>query len=139
MMAVSAFKAKLVAAAALAFLFGSGVVVGLAWDQTASASTPTETRRGERSERERTRYPMTIDRVGLSAVQKATVDSLYFFYGKRLSDLTTDFQPRFRAVMSDFRTELRQLLTEDQRVTYDSLVLEQEAGHTSRRRNNRDR
>ena len=139
MMAVSAFKAKLVAAAALAFLFGSGVVVGLAWDQTASASTPTETRRGERSERERTRYPMTIDRVGLSAVQKATVDSLYFFYGQRLSDLTTDFQPRFRAVMSDFRTELRQLLTEDQRVTYDSLVLEQEAGHTSRRRNNRDR
>ena len=52
MMAESAFKAKLVAAAALVFLFGSGVVVGLAWDQTASASTPTETLGGERSERE---------------------------------------------------------------------------------------
>ena len=139
MMAESAFKAKLVAATALVFLFGSGVAVGLAWDQTASASTPTETRRGERSERERTRHPMTIDRVGLSAVQEATVDSLYFFYGQRLSDLTTDFQPRFRAVMSDFRAELRQILTEDQGVTYDLLVLEQEADHTSRHRNNRDR
>lgn len=139
MMAESALKAKLVAATALVFLFGSGVVVGLAWDQTASASTPTETRGGERSERERTRHPMTIDRVGLSAVQKATVDSLYFFYGQRLSDLNTDFQPRFRAVMSDFRVELRQILTEDQRVTYDSLVLEREADHTLRRRNNRDR
>ena len=139
MMAESAFKAKLVAATALVFLFGSGMVVGLAWDQTASASTPTETRRGERSERERTRRPMTIDRVGLSAVQKATVDSLYFFYGQRLSDLNTDFQPRFGAVMSDFRAELRQILTEDQRVTYDSLVLEHEPNHTSRRRNNRDR
>ena len=139
MMAESALKAKLVAASALVFLFGSGVVVGLAWDQTASASTPTETREGERSERERTRHPMTIDRVGLSAVQKATVDSLYFFYGQRLSDLNTDFQPRFGAVMSDFRAELRQILTEDQRVTYDLLVLEQEADHTSRHRNNRDR
>ena len=79
------------------------------------------------------------DKVGLSAVQKATVDSLYFFYGQRLSDLNTDFQPRFRAVMGDFRAELRQILTEDQRVTYDSLVLEREADHTLRRRNNRDR
>ena len=139
MMAESAFKAKLVAATALVFLFGSGVAVGLAWDQTASAGTLTETRRGERSERERTRHPMTIDRVGLSTVQKATVDSLYFFYGQRLSDLNTDFQPRFGAVMSDFRAELRQILTEDQRVTYDLLVLEQEADHTSRHRNNRDR
>jgi len=138
-MVESAFKPKLVAATALVFLFGSGVAVGLAWDQTASAGTLTETRRGERSERERTRHPMTIDRVGLSAVQKATVDSLYFFYGQRLSDLNTDFQPRFGAVMSDFRAELRQILTEDQRVTYDLLVLEQEADHTSRHRNNRDR
>ena len=75
----------------------------------------------------------------LPAVQKATVDSLYFFYGQRLSDLNTDFQPRFGAVISDFRAELRQILTEDQRVTYDLLVLEQEADHTSRHRNNRDR
>jgi hypothetical protein len=139
MMAESAFKAKLVAATALVFLFGSGVVVGLAWDQTASASTLTETRRGERSERERTRRPMTIDRVGLSIVQKATVDSLYFFYGQRLSDLNTDFRPRYSAVMSDFRVELRQVLTDDQRVTYDALVLEREGNHTSRRRNNRDK
>ena len=82
---------------------------------------------------------MTIDRVGLSAVQKTTVDSLYFFYGQRLSDLNRDFQPRFRAVMNDFRVELRQILTEDQRVMYDLLVLEREADHTLRRRNNRDR
>ncbi len=139
MMAESAFKAKLVAATALVFLFGSGVVVGLAWDQTASASTPTETRSEERSERERTRRPMTIDRVDLSPVQKATVDSLYFFYGQRLSDLNTDFRPRYRAVMSDFRVELRQVLTDEQRVTYDALVVEHEAGHTSRRRNNQNR
>ncbi len=143
MMAESAFKAKLVAATALIFLFGSGVVVGLAWDQTATASTPEEVRRGERSGRsvrgERTRRPMIVDRVGLSEVQKATVDSLYFFYGQRLSDLNTDFRPRVHAVFSDFIVEIRQVLTDDQRVTYDALVLERETEHAARRRNNQNR
>ena len=140
MMEQSAFKAKMVAATALIFLFGSGVVVGLAWDQTANASTPEEVRRSERSARgERTRRPMIVDRVGLSDVQKATVDSLYFFYGQRLSDLNTDFRPRYRTVMSDFIVELRQVLTDEQRVTYDALVLEREAGHGGRRRNNPER
>jgi hypothetical protein len=81
---------------------------------------------------------MIVDRVGLSDVQKATVDSLYFFYGQRLSDLNTDFRPRYRAVMNDFIVELRQVLTDKQRVTYDALVLEHEAGHGGRRRNNPD-
>ncbi len=133
----SAFKAKMVAATALALLFGSGVVVGLAWDQTATASTPEEVRRDGRSGREeRTRRPMIVDRVGLSTVQKATVDSLYFFYGQRLSNLNTDFRPRYRTVMSDFEVEIRQVLTDEQRVTYDALVLEREAQHATRRRNN---
>ena len=38
----SAFRAKMVAGTALVLLFGSGVVVGLALDQTASAVTPDE-------------------------------------------------------------------------------------------------
>ena len=70
----SPFKAKMVGATALVLLFGSGVVVGLAWDQTATASTPEEVRRDGRSGREeRTRRPMIVDRVDLSVVQKATV------------------------------------------------------------------
>ena len=86
MMTQSGLKAKIVAASALVFLFGSGVVVGLAWDQTADANTPEEIRSGERTAREdRTRRPMIVDRVGLSVAQKTTVDSLYFFYGRRES------------------------------------------------------
>ena len=135
----SAFKAKMVAATALVLLFGSGVVVGLAWDQTATASTPEEVRREGSGREERTRRPMIVDRVGLSTVQKATVDSLYFFYGQQLADLNTDFRPRYRAVFDDFRVEIRQVLTDDQRATYDALVLEREAEHGVRRRNNPER
>ena len=136
----SAFKAKMVAATALVLLFGSGVVVGLAWDQTATASTPEEVRRDGRSGREeRTRRPMIVDRVDLSVVQKATVDSLYFYYGQQLSDLNTDFRPRYLAVFNDFRVEIRQVLTDEQLVTYDALLLERETEHGARRRNSPER
>ena len=136
----SALKAKMVAVTALVLLFGSGVVVGLAWDQTATASTPEEVAREGRSGREeRTRRPMIVDRVDLSVVQKATVDSLYFYYGQQLSDLNTDFRPRYRAVFDDFRVEIRQVLTDEQLVTYDALLLERETEHGARRRNNPER
>ena len=132
----SAFKAKTVAATALILLFGSGVVVGLAWDQTANASTPEEVRGDARSERERAHHPMIVDRVGLSVVQKATVDSLVSFHRQRMSDLNTDFRTRYRAVIGDLRVEIRQVLTDDQRLKYDTLLAEYEEEHAARRRNN---
>ncbi len=138
MISQSAFKAKMVAATALILLFGSGVAVGLAWDQTANASTPDEVRRDARSERGRARHPMIVDRVGLSVVQKATVDSLYFFYGQRLSDLNTDFRPRYRAVIGDLTMEIRQVLTDDQRARYDVLLAEY-GERAARRRNNSEK
>ncbi len=136
MITQSAFKAKMVAATALVFLFGSGVAVGLAWDQTANASTLEEVRRDVRPERDGARHPMIVDRVGLSDVQTATVDSLYSFHRQRMSDLNTDFQPRYRAVMNDFRLEIRQVLTDDQLVTYDALLTEYEDERAARRRKN---
>ena len=136
MIAESALKAKMVAATALILLFGSGVVVGLAWDQTADASTLEEVRPDARSKREGARHPMIVDRVGLSAVQKATVDSLVSFHRQRMSDLNTDFRPRYRAVIGDLRVEIRQVLTDDQGLRYDALLAEYEEEHAARRRNN---
>jgi len=132
----SALKARMVAAAALVLLFGSGVVVGLALDQTAAASTTGAVRREARSERDGGRRPMIVDRVGLSMVQKAAVDSLYSFHRQRMSDLDTDFRPRYRAVMSDFQVEIRQVLTDEQRVRYDVLLSEFEDDRADRRRKN---
>ena len=132
----SAFKAKTVAATALILLFGSGVVVGLAWDQTASANTLEEVREDARGERDGRRRRMIVDDVGLSAVQKAAVDSLVVFHRQRMSDLDADFRPRYRSVITDLREEIKQVLTDDQRVTYDVLLAEHDAERTARRRNN---
>ena len=127
----TAFKVKVVAVVALAMFFGSGIVVGMAWDQTASASTPEEARDETRSERRR--RPMIVEGVGLTALQKASVDSLVTFHRKRMSELNEEFRPRSRAVIADLREEIKGVLTDDQREMYDTLLAESDARRRARR------
>ena len=138
MITPSPIRAKMVAGIALVLLFGSGVGVGLAWDQTASASTLGEVRSNERSGRDRGRR-LIVDNVGLSVVQKATVDSLVVFHRQRMADLDTEFQPRYRAVIHDLREEIKEVLTDDQRLTYDVLLAEHDASRAERRRRNSEK
>ena len=132
----SFLKARMVAAAALVLLFGSGVVVGLALDQTASASPLGEVRADVRSEREARRRGLIVDGVGLSAVQRTSVDSLVVYHRQRMSALDTEFRPRYRTVITDLREEIMLVLTIDQRVTYDVLLAEHDAERAARRHRN---
>ncbi len=126
-------RAKVVAGAALTLLFGSGVVVGLAWDETASASTP-EATRTEEPETDRDRNNgRVIDRVGLSEVQNASVDSLVAYYRGPMRDLNAEFRPRYRAVIGDLREAIKEILTDEQRAMYEVLLEEHDAKHHSRR------
>jgi hypothetical protein len=132
MSVTSVFKVKVVAVAALVLFFGSGIVVGMAWDQTASASTPQETSDETRSERSG-RRPLIVEGVGLTAFQKTSVDSLVSFHRKRMSDLNEEFRPRYRAVIADLREEIKGVLTDDQREMYDTLLEESDARRRARR------
>lgn len=133
------FKAKIVAGAALALLFTSGVVVGLAWDRTAAAATPDEVRE-ERGRRGRGGdNGMIVDNVGLTSVQKSSVDSLVADYRGRMKGLSEEFnseyRPRYRALITDLREEIKQVLTDEQSAMYESLLAE----HDAKRRARRDR
>lgn len=132
MSVTSVFRVKIVAVAALVLFFGSGIVVGMAWDQTASVSTPEETRDQTRSER-RGRRPLIVEGVGLTAFQKTSVDSLVSFHRKRMSDLNEEFRPRYSAVVADLREEIKGVLTDDQREMYDTLLAENDARRRARR------
>ncbi len=133
MITPTALRAKMVAGTALVLLFGSGVVVGLAWDQTASASTPGEVRTDERRE-EGGRRRLIVDNVGLSVVQKTTVDSLVVFHRQRMADLDTEFQPRYRAVIDGLIEDIKEVLTSDQLVKYEVLLAEHDVVRAERRR-----
>jgi len=133
MITPTALRAKMVAGTALVLLFGSGVVVGLAWDQTASASTPGEVRTDERRE-EGGRRRLIVDNVGLSAVQKTTVDSRVVFHRQRMADLDTEFQPRYRSVIDGLIEDIKEVLTSDQLVKYEVLLAEHDVVRAERRR-----
>ncbi len=135
----STFKAKMLAGSALALLFGSGVVVGLAWDQTASAGTPDEVETTAASEEREGRRPMIVDNVGLSSVQKTAVDSLVVFHRQRMSHLNVELRRRSRAVIEDLRDDIKQVLNDDQRDMYDVLLAEHDAQRAERRRSKRDK
>jgi len=126
MITSSNLKAKIVAGSALVLLFGSGIVVGLAWSETASVNPLAEVREDEGSRTEGGRRRLIVDKVGLSAVQKANVDSLVVFHRHRMSQLDKEFQPRYWAVISDLREEIKQVLTDDQRAQYDVLLAERD-------------
>ena len=132
MSVTSVFRVKIVAVAALVLFFGSGIVVGMAWDQTASVSTPEETRDQTMSER-RGRRPLIVEGVGLTAFQKTSVDSLVSFHRKRMSDLNEEFRPRYSAVVADLLEEIKGVLTDDQREMYDTLLAENDARRRARR------
>ncbi len=134
MITPSPIKARMVAGTALVLLFGSGVVVGLAWNQTASAGPPEEVRTEEGSRGREGRRRLIVDNVGLNGVQKAAVDSLVVFHRQRMSDLDTEFRPRYRAVIRDLREEIKLVLTHDQRLRYDVLLAEHDAARAERRR-----
>lgn len=132
--APSAFKARIVAGTALVLLFGSGIVVGLAWDQTANASTVETKREEDAPASEGPRRRLVVDNVGLSAAQKTAVDSLVEFHRQRMSDLEAEFRPRHRAVFADLRAEIKEVLTDHQRAQYEVLLAERDAERAARRR-----
>lgn len=130
-----AFRTKLAAAAVLVSVFGAGVAVGFALDRgmaRASAGERGEVRaeaRDARPDGEGERW--IIDRIGLSAGQRAEVDSVIRHYGGRMTDLQKEFRPKYRAVVDSTNEAVRELLDEDQRARYDELA--------EQRRERRDR
>ena len=127
------FRAKAVAGAAVVLLFGSGVVVGLAWDQTASASPPEVTSTEEVEAEENRNGGRIVDRVGLSVAQDTSVDSIVAYHRGRIHDLDHEFRPRYRAMINDLREEIKGVLTDDQRSMYQTLLDEYDAERRSRR------
>ena len=81
--------------------------------------------------------------MGLSPEQKAQVDSIVAHYRQEMRALQDELQaelrqaytPRYRGLLEETREEIKSVLTPDQRMEYDSLLVE----HDRRRDQRRDR
>lgn len=139
----------------LLLILATGAVLGIAADrrletrsQSASEASlqdeagPSgeEEAEGEESPRRRR---LIVEQVGLSPEQKAQVDSIVAHYRQEMRDLQDELQvelrqaytPRYRGLLEETREEIRGVLTPDQRMEYDSLLVE----HDRRRDQRRDR
>jgi hypothetical protein len=129
------FTTRVATLAILLLVFVAGLAVGVAVDRQVAAAAdapppppPVATERPavpeEREERDdppRERR-MMIERVGLAPEQKLQVDSIVDVMGSLMSDLQKDYRKRYWAVVDSTRASLRQTLTPEQAVMYDSLV-----------------
>lgn len=132
MMIGGGLRARIVTLAILLVIFGAGVAVGVAVDRQVAAAAdaptpavapaPADEREGDREERRR-RGPM-IERVGLDDDQKARVDSIFHAWGGRMSSLQKEYREHYWAVVDSTRAAMREVLTPEQAMAYDSLVAE---------------
>jgi hypothetical protein len=80
---------------------------------------------------------MIVDQVGLSEAQKIQVDSIVGFYRGQMRALHEEFDEaysaRYRDLNREAREEVRTVLTEEQRVVYDSLQADWQRRREERR------
>jgi hypothetical protein len=131
------WRARLATTAVLLLIFGVGVLTGIAGDRFVQrqapdlpAGVPEDSREapprddresdGDSSSRDR----WIIHRVDLSPDQRTAVDSVLTFYRAQVRGLTDDFNSAYWSAVESTRDELRAILREDQRVTYDSLLVQ---------------
>ncbi len=108
------------AASVLAGMFGAGVAVGF----VASRGEPASPAGEEVPQADRDSSPprgWIIDRLDLTSDQRAGVDSVVAEYRRRMSDLQREYRPSFRQMMESANRALMEILTEEQRIRYDSI------------------
>jgi len=123
-------RVRLVAAGVLALVFVAGVTVGLALDRPLSQALESmHAEAGEvaepdedTSEGSNTSRGWIIDRVDLTEEQQVQVDSVLAYYQGRMSELQSEYGPRYREIVETSRESIKAVLTEEQEALYDSLL-----------------
>lgn len=131
-------KPKLITAMILTVLFGSGFVMGIAWDGRLDAS-PASAEDGRAPGEEGRRRGLIVEGVGLSAEQKESVDAVVNEYRQEMKALQEEFRPRYRSIIAGTRDGIKELLSTEQAAEYEALLVEHDARRAERssRKSNR--
>lgn len=151
-------RTRFVSALILAVVFGAGVVVGMAFDRTATAAPAAETAEGtdekEQSDREDRDRRSLYERVGeLSEEQSTRIDSVVEEFRaagaamREEQELEAEpwrerWSARFDSLVQATRADIRAIMTAEQAERYDSLIADYEKRreeHRSERDSSGDR
>ncbi len=131
-------KPKLITAMILTVLFGSGFVMGIAWDGRLDASPASSEDRSASREEGRKRG-LIVEGVGLTVEQKESVDAVVNEYRQEMKALEEEFRPRYRSIITETRDGIKELLSTEQVTEYEALLVEHDARRAERssRKSNR--
>lgn len=151
-------KTRFATALILLLLLATGWIVGVAvdrriWGMDGRGGGPRAAERadeagedaeapeeGERSSSRR--RGLIVEQVGLSDEQHEQVDSIVAHYRYQMRELESEleeelrgaYQPRYRELLEQTRDEIRAVLTPEQQMAYDSLLVEYDRRREERRR-----
>ncbi len=109
--------------------FAAGVATGVAADRWLARERAREQWGNERAMR--TRF---ADGLGMSAEQRASLDSVLDHRQRQRDSLMALVRPGLDSVSTDARQRIRQLLTPEQQATYDQMLREREEARRQERR-----
>ena len=151
---------KLASFVLLAMVLATGVLLGMAWDREAGANVaaegPSASGKGDCGNRQdgEPQRPSFWDKVGLTPEQREAANAQLEEFQEEWRELRREafskYGPRFEAIMKEYseeydgrfeslrqrsREKRRALMTDEQRVTYDSLLAEIDRQREDRKKN----
>lgn len=121
-------RARLITTAVLALVFAAGFSLGLAVDRDVGAAEerdrPEASTTADRDGHGRSGPGRVVKRLDLSREQREQVDSLLRQYREEMGGLQKEYMPRYWEIVDTSRSRVKNVLTEEQAVLYDSLLLD---------------
>ena len=125
-------RTRLVGFGLLVATFLVGALAGAAVDRVLSADEPDGRTRAEREDGDRRSY--VIDRVEMTAEQRASIDAILERRSERMRAVWHEAEPRLDAITDSARAEIMQVLDPEQRAQYEQKLEERRARREKRRR-----
>lgn len=118
-------RVRVVTAFVLLLVFGAGFSVGLVvdepWAETAAAADASNDEAKKESDG-RSTHERIIDRIDLTADQRAEVDSLVGYYHTRMIEFQREYRPKYWEIVDSSRAAIARVMEPDQAAVYDSLL-----------------
>lgn len=115
-------RARLLGFGILAVAFVAGALSGAAIDRAVSDDDTSREPRQERADDDDDGRSYVIDRVEMTDVQRATIDSILDLRTHRMRAVWREVEPRLDAITDSARYEIMEVLTPEQRAEYENML-----------------